>query len=284
MSDAHFFPKRHRVSVTVIVLAVMALVGLGAAGGLWLFWRASGQGARQMQQVVAVGRVHEDVRTLEPALAKALAYAQLISQGDLSFQQDLTQQLERINETMRRVDSLQPALSDAEQGLWQQLRAQWHVCRRSLGGVLALTPGALWGEQALLMQAAIQRDMDQLHATLGLFEQASTRQWESTTAAARQWSFDLRRHGLVWVGGFCLLVAGGLMVLWWRVLRPLRELRRVVDAWTSGSRSRPLAIASRDEFGDLAVAWNQLLDARRAWSESEEHPAAELPVTSEQEG
>ncbi|GEM_PF-5661392 len=250
------------LSVTLIVMAVMLMLACGATGVLWWFLRASHQGAQRMRQVVEVGQAHEDARALEPALAKTLAYAQLINQGDLSFQQDLTKQLERIDASVQHLESLRSALSNAEQGVLQQLHAQWQVCQRSLGSVLALAPGVMWGEQALLAQAAIQRDLDQLQTARGLLEEASARHWETATATARQWSSQLPQHGLRWVGGFLLLLVGGLAVLWWRVLRPLRELRRAVEAFASGSRSLPLAITSHDEFGELAGAFNQLMEKR----------------------
>ena len=75
-----------------------------------------------------------------------------------------------------------------------------------------------------------------------------------------------------------VLVVGLLLGAWlgWRMVGPVRELRRQVLDRTAASSTRPVELARDDELGDLAGAFNELLASLDARNRANEAFAADL--------
>ncbi|MEP7355845.1 MAG: sensor histidine kinase [Anaerolineales bacterium] len=67
-----------------------------------------------------------------------------------------------------------------------------------------------------------------------------------------------------------LLIVGLAMMLWYtaRLVRPLQTTARALRLAGGGGVSQPLPVNSRDEIGDVALAFNQMTEALRASQQS----------------
>lgn len=186
-----------------------------------------------------------------------------VGYGNLSHSEDLIEDLFALIEAQRRFDILhKPEDLAAAQETWRQVgaalagwleaqaepRDAWQKVYRGwestpppgLGAPVAEDKISAWIDDL----AAIQRRM-RLGMVEGLMdlEQAST---------------DARRLGLIGLILSCALALGGSLGLAWYLGRSLGALRRGVAQVGAGGDYQPMNLASADELGELARAFDSL--------------------------
>ena len=74
-----------------------------------------------------------------------------------------------------------------------------------------------------------------------------------------------QRSLLLWIGGAAFLFLAAISVVAWRVAltvsRPIQDTVRVLEAVAEGDLSQRLAVKGKDEFGRMATALNQAVEA-----------------------
>lgn len=186
-----------------------------------------------------------------------------VGYGNLSHSEDLIEDLFALIEAQRRFEILRkPEDLAAAQETWQRVgaalaawiedRAQPREAWRAVyqGWETAAPPGldAPVAEEKISAWidalAGVQRRM-RLGMAEGLMdlEQAST---------------DARRLGLIGLVLSCALALGGSLALAWYLGRSLRALRRGVAQVGAGGDYQPMNLASADELGGLARAFDSM--------------------------
>ena len=90
------------------------------------------------------------------------------------------------------------------------------------------------------------------------------------------------RQMMLWIGALSLIFGGALIwVLIKRLTRPLNQLRTSVEAVGRGEFDREVRVHSFDEFGELAVAFNQMTDNLHLSRSNLEKTVAKLKETRE---
>ncbi|WP_170920378.1 ATP-binding protein [Desulfacinum hydrothermale] len=96
-----------------------------------------------------------------------------------------------------------------------------------------------------------------------LFKQMEERQVEIATRSLHKRGRSALRWGLAGLG---LSLLAGLVGVWQvarSMSRPLRELRRGIRSVTRKGSTEPIRILSKDEFGELAFAFNEMIHRLR---------------------
>ncbi|MFZ5570861.1 MAG: sensor histidine kinase [Thermodesulfobacteriota bacterium] len=152
---------------------------------------------------------------------------------------------------------------------------------QNLRAVLAMEPGELTSPSPwrLLYQdyqvVALRLEMPQLLQENGTtwIEEATINEWvERITKmqAANERSVELAtrelnrrgrlsaRNGLIGLGTSSIVGLLGILFLSYSMIRPLRELIKGIGSISRDRFSKPITVRSRDEFGELAAAFNEM--------------------------
>jgi len=81
---------------------------------------------------------------------------------------------------------------------------------------------------------------------------------ESSMRELHAWSERAVRAGMIGLGVLMAVALMGSLYLTYSLFRPLRELRRGIRAFTLDGKLEPVRVISRDELGELALAFNEM--------------------------
>lgn len=235
---------------TIVMLALSLLV-------------SAQEGAGQMSRLLAQSRQVEHIRGLGPQVVRVVAYAQIYSQGDKSFDQALVQQMNLIQSAVARLqDSVEGAGYRQEEQISQASR-RWQGLRDAVAELLRLAPdGVLLQTPSDLMDRLAERSSE-LTRDLELLEQTALQDLNVIAYRASFWPAEFRTQAWLLVASVAVL---GILIgvfVFFSILRPLIHLRRAALALARGRPYHRMRQWPEDEFGSLAETLDALAKKKR---------------------
>lgn len=217
---------------------------------------------RALRDVRQAGRAVDIVaqaRDLHAPVMRLLAYAQLVYQGDGTFQEALTQQLDLVDEAFGRLEQQVGVMAAAQWSLFKQAQADWIETRQALQGLAATS--RLTMEQRLSLRETLRSRSASLQRTLESLERESQAQRRTLAAAADRGSRQTDSVAGVLVALWLL----GSAALWiwarYRVLWPLAQLAAGAEALTRGELSFRMQPSPGTDAEPLVTSFNAMAES-----------------------
>jgi HAMP domain-containing protein len=234
---------------TIVMIAISLLV-------------SAHEGSTQLANLLQRSREIEQIRGLGPHVVRVVAYAQIYSQGDRSFDQALVQQMHLIQGSLSRIRQSIQATSYRQEERIRQASHDWEATREAITELLRLSPDGVLQAPSGLMDRIAERSSG-LQRDLELLEEAAQEDLNVIAYRATFWPGEFRVQA--WLLVYSVVVLGGLIGLFvfWSILRPLIHLRRAAIALARGRPYNRMRQWPEDEFGSLAEALDALAKKKR---------------------
>lgn len=239
--------------------ATAGLVLLGFFASLLLLRTLTARALLHVRQAGQAVDTVAQARDLHAPVMRLLAYAQLVYQGDGTFQEALTQQLELVDQAFGRLEQRVGVMAPAQWSLFKQAQADWAETRQALQGLVAAND--LTMEQRLSLRETLRSRSSSLQRTLESLERESQTQRQLMAATAVQAAQRVDRITGLLVAAWLI----GSFVLWGllrhRVLWPLEQLAAGAEALTRGDLSFRMQRRPGDGAEPLVTSFNALAES-----------------------
>jgi methyl-accepting chemotaxis protein len=235
------------VLLTALLVSLFALSRLTAQAMLQV--RQAGQAVDTLAQA----------RELHAPLTRLLAYAQLVYQGDRTFHEALTQQIQLVEQGFTQLEQQVAVMAPAQWSLLKQAQADWVDTRAALQELLPANDLAM--ERRLNLREALRSRSSSLQRALEGLERESQAQRVTLTARASRWSGWVDRAAALLM--VCWLMAG--LALWWvfsrRLLGPLEQVAAAAQALAQGDLSFRMQRRAGEGAEPLVASFNAMAES-----------------------
>jgi hypothetical protein len=118
-----------KIGLGIGIPALMVLVTT------WLLLIGAQEGMTRLAQVVGLNAVSSQTRDLSPEVVRLLAYTQMVSDGDLTYVEDLKRQMLTVDVGLQRLAALAQALPPEQHQQFRRAQEQWKKARDLTGGL-----------------------------------------------------------------------------------------------------------------------------------------------------
>lgn len=247
--------------------ALWLIVGITA---LLLLRLLTTRALRDVRQAGLAVDIVAQARDLHAPVMRLLAYVQLVYQGDGTFQEALTQQLDLVDQAFSRLEQQVGVMAPAQWSLFKQAQADWIETRQAMQGLAATS--RLTMEQRLSLRETLRSRSAGLQRALESLERESQAQRQTLVAAANRGTRQVDYAAGVLAAAWLLGSVGLWMWARYRVLWPLAQLAAAAEALTRGELSFRMQPSPGTDAEPLVASFNAMAESlQRSQEQRSEH-------------